>query len=965
MLFHRLRIWLRRVTSSEALESAERLSRPDCLVEGLERRVLLSADAVAALADVELVEDGGGGVVDVSEGFADLEHPGTVIEFDTVPILVDDNGDRRADRTVEDFYAELFDGLVPGTVENFLDYVEDGDLDSSFIHRSIPGFVIQGGAFTEVDGEAPVESVPLDAPIVNEFARHAIVSGSNAEVAKDRTSVLLPEGTDLSNVSPGDRIRLIGRSDGLEDPSAPGDRDRLLDFFEITAVDDAADSVEVSPTPFRNTETDVEWFIVPDVNVAGTLSPPKQGGDPDCATSGFFVNLENNAPNLDIQNEGFAAFGRLLFDGLDVARAIADLPRINAGSPFDTLPTNTFGEFDLGDLVMIESVRVVEKLSFSIESNSNPDIVRAEIDEDGRVTLTPRANANGISTVRIRATDLGGASTVQAFDVSVLPVDDPVVAADDFAETHLESSVDIDVLANDSDVDGVLDPDTVTVLRNPTFGEVTEGPTAGTLRYTPNPEFIGQDTFTYAVANTDGQASAPATVTIDVSAGTVVGVAAGREQVRFEGAGASVRVILRGAGQATVTDVGGELVLTLEGTDARSNLLVTSRGKPVVIRELTADGPLRSILARGASLSGDMIIDGSVRMILLHSDLDTENTISIGAGLVAPQAVTIRIGQVSNLSITSLSSLGVVIVSEWLDKGGASDRIEAPSIRSLLVKGDRRNGIDGAFEASLDLDGSDGATYTLTTALVFGGSSGVDWDIDGGAIKIDIRGAVDDFDLDVDGALRLLRFGDVADADVDAGAIRILFAQRWLDGSLRADRVDVLTVLGDRRNDVSGDFGVDVEVGDGDADANAIKKALIRGRLLASDWVISGSVLTLFVGESDAGWTGSLDGSLRSFVALGDVAGTLRARSIFVITIRGDVTAGGFAAGYGLGPDGIPDTADDVLEGGEAAKITRLTILGEADAAVRFVAGVFPRVIIIDRQRVDAEDDDRFEITPE
>jgi cyclophilin family peptidyl-prolyl cis-trans isomerase len=47
-----------------------------------------------------------------------------------------------------DIEIELFDEVAPGTVENFLNYVNDGDYEDSFVHRSVPGFVIQGGGFT-------------------------------------------------------------------------------------------------------------------------------------------------------------------------------------------------------------------------------------------------------------------------------------------------------------------------------------------------------------------------------------------------------------------------------------------------------------------------------------------------------------------------------------------------------------------------------------------------------------------------------------------------------------------------------------------------------------------------------------------------------------------------------------------------------------------------------------------------
>ena len=42
---------------------------------------------------------------------------------------------------------ELFDTQAPLTVENFLNYVNRGDYDGTFIHRSVPGFVVQGKVY--------------------------------------------------------------------------------------------------------------------------------------------------------------------------------------------------------------------------------------------------------------------------------------------------------------------------------------------------------------------------------------------------------------------------------------------------------------------------------------------------------------------------------------------------------------------------------------------------------------------------------------------------------------------------------------------------------------------------------------------------------------------------------------------------------------------------------------------------
>jgi len=62
---------------------------------------------------------------------------------------------------------------APGTVQNFQNYVNDGDYVNSFIHRSALDslnnpFIIQGGGFT-VENNLSFGLVPTDAPIVNEL----------------------------------------------------------------------------------------------------------------------------------------------------------------------------------------------------------------------------------------------------------------------------------------------------------------------------------------------------------------------------------------------------------------------------------------------------------------------------------------------------------------------------------------------------------------------------------------------------------------------------------------------------------------------------------------------------------------------------------------------------------------------------------------------------------------------------
>jgi peptidyl-prolyl cis-trans isomerase A (cyclophilin A) len=65
-----------------------------------------------------------------------------------------------------DIEIKLRDDVAPQTVANFLTYVNEGAYDNTFIHRSMPGFVIQGGGFKYVDDT--VVAIDSNPPVINE-----------------------------------------------------------------------------------------------------------------------------------------------------------------------------------------------------------------------------------------------------------------------------------------------------------------------------------------------------------------------------------------------------------------------------------------------------------------------------------------------------------------------------------------------------------------------------------------------------------------------------------------------------------------------------------------------------------------------------------------------------------------------------------------------------------------------------
>ena len=143
---------------------------------------------------------------------------------------------------------------------------------------------------------------------------------------------------------------------------------------------------------------------------------------------------------------------------------------------------------------------------------------------DGTLTFTPNLNFNGPATITYTVTDTDGNSDDGTVAVTVTPVNDAPVAADDVASTPLGTLLeDVPVLANDTDVDG--DPLRIVSATSPN-GTVTPNDD-GTLDFLPNPGFTGPATITYVVSDRpDGDPDAltdTGTLTVEVTDGDLDG----------------------------------------------------------------------------------------------------------------------------------------------------------------------------------------------------------------------------------------------------------------------------------------------------------------------------------------------------------------------------------------------------------------------------------------------------------
>ncbi|NBC17688.1 MAG: CHRD domain-containing protein [Bacteroidetes bacterium] len=184
---------------------------------------------------------------------------------------------------------------------------------------------------------------------------------------------------------------------------------------------------------------------------------------------------------------------------------------------------------------------------------------------DDTITYEPDTDFRGTDTFTYTIEDPPG-NTDQA-TVTVV-VNDPPEANDDGATTDEDTSVDIDVLGNDTDDSGSV---TITGTSSPANGTATIISGGTEVRYTPDANFNGTDTFTYTIDDGDG-ATDQATVTVTVTAvndAPEVANPIGDQQLALTTGAESLDL------SGTFSDVDGD-ALTLSATSGDTEVVTTS-----------------------------------------------------------------------------------------------------------------------------------------------------------------------------------------------------------------------------------------------------------------------------------------------------------------------------------------------------------------------------------------------------
>ena len=230
------------------------------------------------------------------------------------------------------------------------------------------------------------------------------------------------------------------------------------------------------------------------------------GAAPLTATSLALSVDEDQAADTERQHiaeqVGYAVFAAPTTGGLpnDVPTAADDLAVVDEDGSVTIDVLANDGDPD-GDPLVVTSVTApahgtVDNLGTELVYSPEPDYCVA----DGLGDLVSYVVDDG----------QGGTATATV-TITVACVNDPPLAQDDAAQVHSGSTVTIDLLANDVDIEG----DTLTIA---SIGEPTMGNVAmygdGSVDYTAPAGFVGTDSFEYTVCDAPG-ACVVATVVVD------------------------------------------------------------------------------------------------------------------------------------------------------------------------------------------------------------------------------------------------------------------------------------------------------------------------------------------------------------------------------------------------------------------------------------------------------------------
>jgi len=334
-------------------------------------------------------------------------------------------------------------------------------------------------------------------------------------------SVLLPAGkTRDALFTPQNEGRYSIHDSRMRLSNAGTSPGGLLAFLDVAAQTGAPIAVNDS---YSVAEDNVLTVAAPGILVNDSGSAPLSAIITSPITSGDLVLNSTDGSFTYTPSPNFfggASFSYVANDGSsdsNVATVTIDVTPVNdapvAGN--DSYSTNQDTALNVAAPGVLANDSDVDGDTLQALLQTAPTNGSLTLNADGSFDYVPNAGFNGADSFSYQASD-GILGTVATVDITVnLAANVAPVANDDYAETVRMDPVIINVVANDTDVDGSIDPATVVVI-TPALNGIVVNNGDGTLTYTANTRRPGSDAFSYQVMDNDGALSNVAVVRVSV-----------------------------------------------------------------------------------------------------------------------------------------------------------------------------------------------------------------------------------------------------------------------------------------------------------------------------------------------------------------------------------------------------------------------------------------------------------------
>ncbi|WP_172297359.1 Ig-like domain-containing protein, partial [Pseudoruegeria sp. HB172150] len=426
---------------------------------------------------------------------------------------------------------------------------------------------------------------------------------------------------------------------------------------------------------------------------------------------------ESGATGFDAPFEGAIADARI-YSGVLTPEQIADLAATSSADNAPPVP----GDDSVGT---DEDVALVIPAADLLANDTDPDggtpVILGIASQPGHgsasydpvsdtVTYTPEGDFQGDDSFTVTIGDGAGGTAESTVSVTVAPVNDAPVAADDAGGTVvLGGSVVIDVLGNDGDVDG--DVLAVTGVTDGALGTVTNNGD-GTVTYTPV-SGTGDDSFTYTMG--DGALSDTATVTVTVLSEPNTPPVAGDDDYSVD--------------EDTMLSVAASGILTND-TDANGDALSVTLVSGVSHGELVLTGDGSFSYTPDADFSGTDSFEYEVADGNGGTDTGTV-TLTVAPVNDTPAAAddTVQTGEDETVVIDVLGNDGDVDgdpLSVTLDSGPSNGSATVNPDGTITYDPDP--GFTGSDQFTYAVDDGNGETDTANVRVKVTGSVGIIYD---------------------------------------------------------------------------------------------------------------------------------------------------------------------------------------------------------------------------------------------